>query len=91
MQLHGDGTPATSPEGTLSKFGPDVSAEDIVNAAMNGVTSETYAGEGNAGSHYHLYDTGIPDFGSVDGTNTSWVRIYVTQDGDLGTILPVVP
>jgi hypothetical protein len=78
MQLHGYGTPASSAEGTLSKFGPDVTQEDIVNAAMDGVTADTYAGTGAAGSHYHLYDTGNPDFGTADGTTTPWVKIYVT-------------
>jgi hypothetical protein len=58
---------------------------------MDGVRTETYAGRGAVeGTHYHIYNTGVKGFGTVDGTETSWVKIYVDDVGNLGTIYPIL-
>jgi hypothetical protein len=90
-KLHGPGTPAVSKNGTASKFGTNTSPEDVINAAMDGVNKNTYGGAGEIpGTHYHLYDTRVNGFGTVDGVSTSWVKIYVDDAGRLGTIFPVI-
>lgn len=90
-KLHGPGTPGVSKNGTASKFGANTSPEDVINAAMDGVRTETYAGRGAVeGTHYHIYNTGVKGFGTVDGTETSWVKIYVDDVGNLGTIYPIL-
>jgi hypothetical protein len=91
MRLHGYGTPGVSPDGTLAKFGKDITEEDVINAAMSGVNKNTFGGPGKIpGTHYHLYDTGNDNFGAVNGTPTRWVKIYVDSNGNLGTLFPVL-
>lgn len=91
MTNHGYGTPAVSPGGTVSKFGADVTGDMVVDQVVAGVSDATYRGAAAAGTHYHLYDTGIAGFGTVDGRATSWIKIYVYDTGELGTAFPVLP
>jgi hypothetical protein len=92
MRYHGYGTPAQSQNGTFSKFGKDVTGEQVIDEAMAGVKEATYVGAGEIpGTHYHIYNTGKPGFGTVDGTPTSLVKIYVSDGGNLGTIFPILP
>lgn len=57
---------------------------------MAGVMAETYVGRGAMeGTHYHIYNTGVDGFGAVNGTKTSWVKIYVDDAGNLGAIYPI--
>jgi hypothetical protein len=87
LPLHGHGTDSTG-----SKFGKDVSGDDIMNMVHDGVNGPITKRNEDGLGHFHEWDTGRT-VGTVNGQPTSrigaWINPGRNGTWDLGTVHPI--